>query len=137
MVRVIEAGHEETLPVGTERILFVDDEECIAETCGELLEYQGYSVTCVTSSLKALEIFKANPESFDLVFTDQTMPNLTGSEMSKAMLDINSDLSIVLCSGYSDSIDRSGAESIGITAYIDKPMNMKSLFKVINELRPN
>ncbi len=117
----------ESLPTGTERILFVDDEECIADTCGELLEYQGYKVTSTTSSIEALEIFKASPDEFDLIFTDQTMPEMSGAEMAAEMLKIRPDISIILCSGYSAKVSEGEAKGIGIREFAMKPMDMKQL----------
>ncbi|MCK4509881.1 MAG: response regulator, partial [Desulfuromonadales bacterium] len=117
----------ESLPTGTERILFVDDEECIAETCGELLEYQGYKVTSVTSSTKALELFIANPEAFDLVFTDQTMPEISGADLATELLKIRPNIPIILCSGYSAKVSEVDAKRIGIRKFCHKPIDMKQL----------
>lgn len=120
----------ESLPTGTERILFVDDEECIAETCGELLEFQGYKVTSVTSSSRALSIFKSNPQEFDLVFTDQTMPEMSGAELARELLIIRPDIPVVLCSGYSARVSEADAKGIGVREFCMKPMDMKQLATV-------
>lgn len=125
---------EDLLPTGTERILFVDDEECIAETCGELLEYQGYKVTSVTSSAEALEIFKTNPEGFDLVFTDQTMPNITGMQLAAELLTIRADIPIILCSGYNGLVSESEAKGLGLSEFCIKPMDMEKLARVARKI---
>ncbi len=122
-----KTGTTETLPTGTERILFVDDEKCIADTCSELLEYQGYKVTSVTSSIKALEIFKSGPDEFDLIFTDQTIPEMSGVDMAAELLKIRPDIPIILCSGYSAKVSEVDAKGIGIREFCMKPMDMKQL----------
>lgn len=68
-------------PRGTEKILFVDDEESLAEIWSQMLIQYGYKVTLMTNSREALELITANPHQFDLVITDQTMPELTGKEL--------------------------------------------------------
>ncbi|MCK4508085.1 MAG: response regulator, partial [Desulfuromonadales bacterium] len=103
---------------------------CIADTCKELLEYQGYKVTSTTSSLEALEIFKATPEEFDLVFTDQTMPEMSGAELATKLLKIRLDIPIVLCSGFSAKVSEEDAKEIGIREFCLKPMDMKQLATV-------
>ncbi len=124
----------EPLPTGTERILFVDDEECIAYTCNELLECQGYKVTSVTSSIEALNIFRTSPQEFDLVFTDQTMPKMSGTELSVELLKIRPDIPIVLCSGYSAKSSEDNAKRVGICEYCMKPMDMKQLATVARKV---
>ena len=118
------------LPTGTESVLFVDDEESIAYTFNELLEHLGYKVTSVTSSLEALDIFKANPHEFDLVFTDQTMPGTSGAELATELLKIRPDIPIILCSGYSSQVSEEDAKGIGIREFCMKPMDMKQLATV-------
>lgn len=125
---------EPSLPTGSERILFVDDEEGIAYTCNVLLECQGYKVTSVTSGIEALDLFKANPDAFDLVFTDQTMPVMTGAELATELLKIRPDLPIVLCSGYSARVSEENAKGIGIREFCMKPMDMKQLATVAREV---
>lgn len=115
-------------------ILCVDDELSLVTLMTEILEGQGHKVSAFTDSNKALASFSENPHQYDLVITDQTMPKLTGSEMAKAMIEVKPGISIILCSGYSDNIDKEGAESIGITAYMAKPLDMQALYKVINQL---
>jgi len=125
---------EETLPTGTERILFVDDEECLAESCSELLECKGYTVTSFTSSREALELFKINPEDFDLIITDQTMPGLTGVELAEVALKIRPDIPIVLCSGYAAKVSEDVAKGIGIREFCMKPMDIRQLATVTRKV---
>lgn len=115
-------------------ILCVDDEESIVGFMKEMLEMHGYNVDIFTDSNEALIHFKENADQFDLIITDQTMPKLTGSEMSQEMLRIKPDTSIILCSGYSDTIDETSAKAMGIKAYMTKPLNMKLLLETIGHL---
>jgi two-component system cell cycle sensor histidine kinase/response regulator CckA len=113
---------ESSSPTGNERILFVDDEPSLVVTWTRLLERWGYRVTSRGSSLEALEIFRAEPDRFDLVITDQTMPGLTGVELAREMLTIRPDLPIILCSGYSFAINPEIIRSVGIRKFLLKPV---------------
>ena len=123
----------EPLPTGTERILFVDDEEALVEIGSQMLEMLGYKVTHRTSPLEALELFKAKPQAFDLVITDMTMPQMTGDELAQRLLEIRPDLPIVLCTGFSERITRQGAKAIGIREFLMKPLVMKDLAVTIRK----
>jgi len=129
-----EVDAEDSLPTGTERILFIDDEECLAETCSELLEYQGYTVASFTNSREALELFREKPEDFDLVFTDQTMPGMTGVELAKELLKIRPEIPIIICSGYTAQISEDDIERIGIREFCLKPMDIKKLATVTRKV---
>ncbi|OEU74360.1 MAG: hypothetical protein BA864_04950 [Desulfuromonadales bacterium C00003093] len=112
----------EPVPTGTERILFVDDEEQIVQMAQQILESLGYHVTPRTSSVEALEAFRAKPYEFDLVITDMTMPNMTGAELAHKLLEIRPDIPILLCTGFSELIDENKAKAIGIREYVMKPI---------------
>lgn len=100
-IKVEEVTINTDLPKGNESILFLDDEEMLAQLGGTILLEQGYRVTIETSSKKALKIFKENPEQFDLVISDQTMPELCGRDLIKELLAIKPELPTILCTGYS------------------------------------
>lgn len=122
---------DELVPLGTERVLFVDDEEAIADLGRRILEYLGYQATVVTSALKALQVFEADPDWFDLVITDQTMPGLTGAEMVQQMLKIRPDLPVILCTGYSAVINPEKARSMGIKRFLMKPLDISETARAI------
>ena len=122
------------LPGGPERILFVDDEKAAVDAVQPLLERLGYHVTARTSSIEALEAFQHNPEGFDLVITDQTMPNMTGKELAGEMMVIRPDIPIVLCTGFSEQIDERKVKEIGINAYAMKPIVMRQIAQTIREV---
>ena len=111
-----------TLPTGTERILFVDDEQSLVKVARRILERLGYEVETKINPVKALELFRSGPDRFDLVITDMTMPQMTGKRLVKEILDIRADMPIILCTGYHDAknIPRKGPE-LGIKAFVTKP----------------
>ena len=118
---------KQELPTGTERILFIDDEQSIATLGRLMLERLGYHVQSETDPKKALEVFTSNPGEFDLVITDMTMPGITGDLLIKQVLQIRPDVKTILCTGYSQRIDEESAHSIGAKAYILKPLDRRQL----------
>lgn len=128
------AENSEPLLTGTEHILFVDDEMMLAHMGKQMLERLGYTVSVRTSSVEALEAFRALPEKFDLVITDQTMPNISGDELSRKMLDIRPETPIILCTGYSSAISQEKVEEIGIRAFVMKPVSKRKLSTIIRQV---
>jgi len=124
----------EPTPTGTEHILFVDDEEPIVRMMQQILERLGYQVTSRTSSVGALEAFKAKPDEYDLVITDMTMPNMTGIELAPRLREIRSDIPIIMCTGFSETIDEDRAKNMGILAYIMKPFLIDEIAKTIRKI---
>ncbi|MCF8074788.1 MAG: response regulator [Desulfotignum sp.] len=124
----------ETLPTGTERILFLDDEAPIAKMGSQILERLGYSVTIRTSSVEALELFRAKPDEFDLVVTDMTMPNMTGDKLAVKLMKIRPDIPVILCTGYSKKISDETATDIGIKAFAYKPVLKADLARTVREV---
>lgn len=114
-------------------ILIVDDEPAVMSMLTEMMKSEGYEVTGVTDSSEALALFTNTPERFDLVVTDQTMPGITGVEMAQAMLIQRSDVPIILCSGYSEQIDKNGAEKLGICEFLSKPLDMNRFMALIEK----
>ena len=119
---VREAPIEKSIPTGTERVLVVDDEEALVNTHRQMLEGLGYEVVTRTSSIEALELFKARPDRFDLVITDMTMPNLTGSELALKLAKIRPDIPIILCTGFSHEITAEKSKEMGIKEFLLKPI---------------
>ena len=121
----------EDLPIGNERILFVDDEESIVKMGHQILERLGYKLESTTSPIEALELFRSKPGQFDLVITDLTMPKMTGDKLVKEILNIRPDLPVILCTGFSEKIDEKKAKEIGAADYIEKPLDKRDFaFKV-------
>ena len=129
-----ETQVSEPIPHGHERVLFIDDEPGLTEIGKQLLEHLGYDVTTRTSSIEALELFRAKPERFDLVITDMTMPHLTGEKLSQQFLKIRPDIPIILCTGYSENITEAQAKAMHIKAFAMKPLVLKILAKTVREV---
>jgi CheY-like chemotaxis protein len=119
------------LPTGDERILFVDDEKVLTDMGCQMLERLGYKVVCRTSSIEALELFKAQPGNFDLVITDMTMPNMTGDKLAAALMAIRRDIPVILCTGFSEQFTEDKAKKMGIREYVLKPMVMNKLAQTV------
>jgi len=124
----------EPLPKGTERVLFVDDEEALLKMGKQMLERLGYQVSIETNSAKALEVFRAHPDNFDLVITDMTMPNMTGTKLATELLAIRTDIPIVLCTGFSALINEEKAKAIGIREFVMKPLVTRDLAMTIRKV---
>jgi CheY-like chemotaxis protein len=120
-------------PTGSERILLVDDNEQVLEITGRILESLGYKVTSISNSLDALEAFRAQTEIFDLVITDQTMPNITGTELIKKIMETKPNIPVILCTGYSSLVSKEEAEASGIRAFLMKPIGREELAKTVRK----
>ncbi len=127
-------GEQGSIPLGKETILFVDDEETIVRLGKELLSQLGYRVEVQTSSLEALTVFRQDPERFDLVITDQTMPGLTGEALSRELLRIRPELPIILCTGFSHIMTAEKAKALGIQAYLMKPLAIRDLAPIVRHV---
>lgn len=122
---------------GTEKILFVDDEETIAKLGDLTLSRFGYQVTALTSSEVALDLFTKNPDHFDLVITDQSMPHLSGSELALELFKVRPRIPIILCTGYSTLISEEEAKELGICEFVVKPLVEKKLARVVRMVLDN
>ena len=131
---VVEAETDEELPTGSERILFIDDEESLVKIGHQRLEWLGYKVEATISPIEALELFRSQPDQFDLVITDLTMPKMTGDKLVKEILNIRSDIPIILCTGFSEKIDEKKSKAIGASGYLEKPHNKRDLAKIVRKV---
>ena len=122
------------IPKGNERILFVDDEKDLVDTGQEILECLGYLVTAETSSINALELFRTRPGAFDLVITDYTMPNMTGADLAKALMQIRPEIPVILCTGFSELISEEKSKRMGIKAFMMKPFVMRKIAEIIRKV---
>jgi len=114
---------------GNEHILFVDDEETLARSISDYFIDYGYSVTYEVDSLKAVELFEQEPQKFDLIITDQTMPGKTGLELIQDVLAFRPDMPIILCTGYSATVTEAKALESGAKAFLLKPVNLPGMVK--------
>jgi PAS domain S-box-containing protein len=120
-----DVGVPEAASQGMGRILFVDAEEGVVRLGRELLSPLGYEVVICTSSSEALAAFRAVPEQFDLVITDQTMPSMTGAVLAQELRRIRADIPILLCTAFSPTIDAKKAKGLGIDAFLRKPIEVR------------
>jgi len=133
--RLEKAAVDPAQPIrgGTENILLVDDEEPIAHITGLMLERLGYQVTSRTSSLDALETFKAHPERFDLIVTDMTMPTMTGDKLAREILKIRPGIPIIINTGFSEALNPEKAAAIGIKGFLMKPLVRSELAAMVRK----
>jgi PAS domain S-box-containing protein len=130
----IQTDRSESIAGGTEKILLVDDEEPIVRIEQQMLERLGYRVTIHTGSIDALEAFKANPDSFDLVITDMSMPNMTGVQFTREIKKIRPDIPVILCTGFSYLVNDEKCKTLGIQGFVMKPVLMKEIAETIRKV---
>jgi CheY-like chemotaxis protein len=132
-----EIGKVETVtPIqkGDEQILLVDDDAIISQMEKQMLERLGYQVTARISSTDALEAFRMQPDKFDLIITDLTMPNMTGDKVAGELIKIRSDIPVILCTGFSEMMSKGKAVFLGIKGFLMKPVVMKDLSNIIRKV---
>ncbi|MDK9707187.1 MAG: cache domain-containing protein [Desulforhopalus sp.] len=125
---------EELVLAGRERILIVDDEKILAEMGKNMLERLGYEVTVETNSLEAIATFFKDPDQFDLILTDQTMPGMTGLDLAMHILTIRPDLPVILCTGYSTLVTEEKAKAAGIKGFAMKPLAKRDIARLIRKV---
>jgi CheY-like chemotaxis protein len=125
----LEALPKEAMPAagGGERILFIDDEAGIVAIGERILTSLGYHVTSFTGSLEALERFRSSPGDFDLVVTDQTLPQMTGIEITGKVLEIRPDMPVIICTGFSRQLNEETVREHGARSLIMKPFTVEGL----------
>lgn len=119
---------------GEERILVIDDEPSLTKIQQRSLERLGYRVTVFNDSLKALSHVKENPQKFDLVITDMTMPGLSGMQLAEAVKQLQPAISVILCTGYSEDISLDNWESSNLDALFMKPVENDKLARTVRKL---
>lgn len=122
------------VPTGDKRILFADDETALLDATQRMLERLGYRVTSVQNGGDAIKIFEGNPDDFDLVITDMTMPFMTGVELAEAILRLRPNIPIILCTGFNERITPEIAKSIGIREYMTKPYALQEMAETIQQV---
>ena len=123
------------LPRGrSESILCVDDENIFLEVVQKHLEELGYQVRACPSSVQALEHLRADPAAFDLIITDQTMPEMTGVQLAADIREINQTLPLILCTGHSEAVTAQTAKRLGITSILMKPITRSELARTVHRV---
>jgi len=124
---------KEPVKGGREKIMVVDDEEKIVDIINEILVKCGYEVNIYNNSIQAFQEFEKNPEHYNLIITDMTMPKMNGVELAKKILELKSQIPIILCSGYSELIDKEMVDKMGLH-YFPKPIVMSDLVRTVRNL---
>jgi len=119
---------------GSERILLVDDESVLVQSIKNMLEKMGYAVLGITSSQEALSVFKSQPNDFDLVISDQTMPDLSGVQLAQEISRIRPSTPLVLMTGFGETCSPEESKKLGIDAYLIKPVSTKKLTTIIRRV---
>ncbi|MFH1153091.1 MAG: response regulator, partial [Pseudomonadota bacterium] len=137
MKKIAQTVSVETMEIterGTERVLLVDDEFPVARLERLMLERLGYEVTEQITSTGALRKFKENPGAFDIVITDMCMPGMTGEQLARELIAIRADIPVVLCTGFSEKINRNGALAMGIKGFLMKPVSKSDMAQMMRRV---
>jgi len=132
--KIVASDPISVLQTGMERLLLVDDEKSIMRLEKQMLERLGYKVDAHSSSIDALETFKTHPDDYDLVVTDMTMPNMTGDKLAKEILSIRSNIPIIICTGFSERINREQAKAIGVNGFLIKPFVKSEMAQIVRKI---
>ncbi len=116
---------------GQGTVMFVDDELSIARWGKDTLEALGYRVIVFTNAADALEAFEKNSAHYDVLVTDQTMPGMTGELLAQHVMRLQPNFPVILCSGFSYTMNETKAEAMGLQAYLTKPVLMDDMARAI------
>jgi len=133
--KVAAASFPERIQGTGKRILVVDDEQAITSLLKEQLLKFNFSVSGFTDSQLAMDHFLEDITRYDLIITDQSMPGMTGTEMTKLILEVRPDIPVILCTGYGN-MPATEFEQAGVRACLNKPVNLETILKTVNRLLP-
>jgi CheY-like chemotaxis protein len=123
------------IPRGTgQHILFVDDEAALVGAGKKMLERLGYTVTTKTNSSEALKAVRDQPEAFDLVITDLTMPGMDGARLGEQMLRLQPKLPIIITTGYSGVMTFERVRELGFRELLNKPSTLRTLGETVHRV---
>ncbi len=128
-----ETPTPESMPTGKERVLFVDDEHFLIDIGRDMLEALGYSVEPHTDPLAAFEAFRANPDRFDLLITDLTMPHMTGELLITEIRKIRPAFPAILCTGFGKKLNGQKMTELGVFHVMNKPIRLADLAKAVRD----
>jgi len=124
----------EALPGGSERILFVDDEQMLTDISKLTLTDLGYKVIVETDPAAALDVFRRKPNTFDLIITDKTMRRMTGFDLAREIRSIRTDIPIILCTGFQDRDDAEKIAALAIDRLVPKPVSIAALAEAVRSV---
>jgi len=125
---------KKNIPCGNERILIIDDEVALVNMAKRMLEQLCYEVVPMSNSIEALKLFKSDPDAFQLVITDITMPEMTGIQLTREIVKIRPDLPVIVCTGYSRELDRQELSDLGVKELLIKPYNKEKIGTTIRRI---
>lgn len=131
---MIGSSDDTKIFIGTERILFIDDNGDLAQLGAEMLSEMGYQVTAISDSQEALKLFTLSPDRFDLVITDQTMPDISGEELIQQIRQLCPTIPTIICTGYSSKINEIEAKKLGVSAFLMKPLTFTDLSQRVRQV---
>jgi PAS domain S-box-containing protein len=129
-----KSDESDTLLMGNEKILFVDDEEAVVSTMKKALEQLGYNVKTTTNPKDAMNMIRSKPDMFDLIISDMIMPQMTGVMLFEEVRKIRKDIPFIICTGHSELINEYKAKAMGISHYIMKPFSIKKFAESIRNV---
>ena len=132
--KITHKKEDQNLPTGNETILLIDDEPNIVKIGNVNLRRLGYTVTTQTNSMDALLLFQSDPDKYDLVITDMTMPKLTGDRLSEEIFKIRPGIPIIICSGYQNLFSMERIAKLGVKAFLAKPIMKKELAETVRRV---
>ncbi len=118
-------------PTGNEHVLVVDDQAAVLKVTSKILEILGYTVTTCSLSREALAVFSCNPDEFDLIITDLTMPSLTGLELCREVKKQRETIPVILCSGYGEKLSGEKLCEAGFSSWFSKPVTLEKLASTV------
>ncbi len=133
-IKLVQEKNDALPLTGNESIFIIDDEKVLLDVYKRVLERQEYVITTCENSKEALQKFEDNPNVFDLVITDMTMPFMTGDKLAKELKRVRPDIPIILASGYSEHMNKKKANNLGIDMFLAKPINLTDLTIAIREV---
>ena len=122
---------------GKGTVLLVDDEEMVLEAGKELLNHLGYEVLLAENGREALELYEKNLDKIDLVLLDMVMPVMGGGEAFDRIKEINTNVKVLLSSGYSLEGEAKEILERGCDAFIQKPFKLEQLSQKLREMLDN
>jgi CheY-like chemotaxis protein len=122
------------IPGGNERVLFIDDEPFLVDTGKQILSRLGYEVITRTSGIEALELFRTKPDTFDMVITDQTMPQMTGVDLARELMKIRPQIPVILCTGFSEVMPGEKIKALDIQEILMKPVVAREIAETVRNV---
>jgi CheY-like chemotaxis protein len=129
----IHLGKSRYQAVHRGHILVVDDDRSVGTYVAEVLKHHGHKVTLEFDSVEALARYQDNPYVFDVVVTDQTMPEMTGSNLMLAMKKLREDIPVIICTAYSENLNEDTAREAGAKGYLGKPIDVDKLIELVDQ----